>query len=214
MPDPAPPPSHSPFDITKGFVDAVRLWSDYLRLDPATDYMHFGHFGAAEFLTAIGFDLPLAPISTEDLTRLEILAQRAKDNNEKPLTTRDLKKAKTEMKPLADAVSVYFRANCGVDFDVDADATGFIEKTVDSVDTAVAVFQSQYDTVPDFFNTVGSFTTGQSSPANDYEAMDDLLDGGNLSQEEFEAANNAPVDTEYWKPPPPEHFNDTFGKIE
>lgn len=188
------------------------MWSDYLRGGQAEADWGWGAFGAAEFLTQIGCDIPQTPISAADLQRLEICAQRATEFGN--MTSKQLKKAVEDLRPVAAEMSVWFRDNCNIDFDVDAEPTFFIEQAVPDVDTAVTIFQSEYGTVEGFFDSYGAFDTNQASNDNNYEAMDSRLDDNNLSDEEYAAAGEKPIDTEYWEPPPPEHFTNKFGSVE
>lgn len=206
---PSPPPQFSPLDITKGFVDAINIWSEFLKGNRGKQ--EWGVYGAFQFLSSIGFDIPTVPISTDDMRRLEVLAETAERmrNNRLSTTTRDLTRLKAKMRGPTDTLSQYFEANCNVAFSVDLDATGQIENACDSVDTAVSVFQSQYDTVDGMLD---SYSVGQSSPMNDYSQIPPELDAKNTPSDEY-AILNDDIDTDYWEPPAPEHFDTTFGAV-
>ena len=96
---PHPPPQYSPLDITKGFVDAVTIWSDFLRGKRTKS--EWGVYGAYSFLDSIGFDIPKQPISVDDLKRLEVLAEAAEKvrGNKMGTTTRDHNQMKKKMRP-------------------------------------------------------------------------------------------------------------------
>lgn len=208
---PHPPPQYSPLDITKGFVDAVTIWSDFLRGKRTKS--EWGVYGAYSFLDSIGFDIPKQPISVDDLKRLEVLAEAAEKvrGNKMGTTTRDLNQMKKKMRNTTDTLSKYFEANCNVAFSVDLDASGVIENACNSIDTAVGVAQSEYDTVDGLLD---QYDTTQNDPKiNNYEQIGDALDNKNVSQEELDIVGESSIDRDYWTPPEPAYFDRTFGAM-
>ncbi len=115
------------------------------------------------------------------------------------------------MTATTDALSPYFEANCGIQLDASAPSTDQIQNTCASVDVAVQVFQSLYDSAPkpDFttFDTTQAVAGG-----NDYGDIPDILDDTYLSADEYDILGED-INADYWQPPPPEHFDTEFGAV-
>lgn len=200
-----------PYDLKEGFVDAVAMWSEFLKGDRSNK--EWGVAAAASMLNDSGFGTFKEAIPSETLRKLRVLAAGAAE-----FQTASAKNTSrmAKFEALAREVSPFFERNCDVRLEPDLASGDFAPKDwlsadSDDLDAVTKVIKNEYDDPSKALDSVDISAKNlyDSVPAdanNDYGVVPRELNSKDFPANEYDVVGRDLVDSPYFEPPPPEKY--------